>query len=55
MIKELLHDHEAIVNALRKDIDVCADQFHDVGTTDFLTKLIQQHETNAWVLRRYLG
>lgn len=54
MLKELLADHEAVVVALRKDIDTC-DELNDVGTTDFLTKVIQQHETTAWVLRRYLG
>ncbi len=55
MIKELLADHEAMATALRKDIDLCADKFKDVGTTDFLTKVIQQHETTAWILRRYVG
>ncbi len=55
MIQELLQDHEAMATQLRKDIDICTEKIKDVGTTDFLTKVIQQHETNAWVLRRYLG
>lgn len=51
MLKELLADHESMVVALRKDID--ADS--DAGTTDYFTKLIQDHETIAWILRRYLN
>ena len=54
MIQELLADHETVIKALRKNIDDCEDKFKDKGTTDFLTNLIQQHETLAWTLRRYL-
>ncbi|WP_310556297.1 DNA starvation/stationary phase protection protein [Flavobacterium sp.] len=55
MISELLSDHEMIISELRKDIDVCADECHDVGSADLLTGILQQHETIAWILRRYLG
>lgn len=55
MISELLSDHETLIEELRKDIDVCADENHDAGTADLLTKILQQHETTAWVLRRYLN
>ena len=54
MIKELLNDHEAVVIVLRKGIDDCEDKFSDKGTADFLTGLMQEHETLAWTLRRYL-
>ena len=54
MIKELLADHEIIIKALRKNIDDCDDKFKDKGTADFLTGLMQEHETIAWTLRRYL-
>lgn len=55
MIQELLSDHEAVIKALRKNIDDCEDKFKDKGTADFLTALMQGHETIAWTLRRYLG
>ena len=55
MIKELLHDHESSSEEIRKNIVVCAEKYKDAGTTDFLTKLLEQHETTAWILRRYLG
>jgi len=55
MLKELLTDHETIIIQLRKDIDICLNKYEDAGTTDFLTGLMEQHETTAWVLRRYLN
>jgi starvation-inducible DNA-binding protein len=55
MLSELLSDHEIVIEELRKDIDVCADENHDAGTADMLTGLLQQHETTAWTLRRYLS
>ncbi len=54
MMQELLHDHETIIIELRKDIDICTDKNKDAGTTDFLTGIMEQHETTAWILRRYL-
>ncbi|WP_291102385.1 MULTISPECIES: Dps family protein [unclassified Flavobacterium] len=55
MISELLSDHETLISELRKDIDICADENHDAGTADLLTGILQQHETIAWILRRYLS
>ena len=55
MIKELLKDHETIVKALRKGIDDCDKKYSDAGTADFLTGLMEQHETIAWTLRRYMN
>jgi starvation-inducible DNA-binding protein len=54
MMKELLADHESMTVALRKDIEECNDKNKDAGTADFLTGLLQQHETTSWILRRYL-
>lgn len=55
MISELLSDHEILITELRKDIDLCADENHDAGTADMLTGILQQHESIAWILRRYLS
>ena len=54
MIKELLGDHETVIVQLRKDIELCNEKDKDAGTADFLTGLMEQHETTAWKLRRYL-
>lgn len=55
MIKELLNDHEEVIVELRKNVDDCSDKYNDAGTADFLTGLMEQHETIAWILRRYLN
>ncbi len=54
MIKELLEDHETVIIELRKFIEKSTDKSNDLGTADFLTGLIVQHETIAWTLRRYI-
>ena len=52
---ELLKDHETIIRSLRKQIEDCSDKYKDAGTADFLTGLMETHETTAWILRRYLS
>jgi starvation-inducible DNA-binding protein len=54
-IRELLKDHETVIVCLRKDVEDCAGKFKDAGTADFLTGLMEEHETIAWILRRYLN
>ena len=55
LIRELLKDHETVIIQLRKNIDDCAEKNKDTGTADFFTGLMEQHETIAWILRRYLN
>lgn len=55
MIKELLKDHETLIRELRKGVDECGDKHEDAGTADFLTGIMESHETIAWILRRYLN
>ena len=54
MIKELLEDHEIIIMFIRKSIEKNEDKNKDAGTIDFITGLMEEHETTAWTLRRYL-
>lgn len=51
MVKNLLHDHESIIKTLREDLVRCDESFHDIGTNDFLTGLMEKHEKMAWMLR----
>ena len=55
MMNELLGDHELIIIEIRKDIEKMNDKSKDAGTIDFLTGIMQAHETTAWILRRYLN
>lgn len=52
-VKNLTDDHETIIRILRKDIET-ADKMKDAGEMDFLTKIMEQHEKMAWMLRSYL-
>ena len=51
MVKNLLLSHEAIIQSLRVDLESCGEKFHDSGTNDFLTGLMERHEKMAWMLR----
>jgi starvation-inducible DNA-binding protein len=54
MLAALLADHEALARTLRVDIGTVQDRHRDVGTADFLTGLLEQHEKAAWMLRSFL-
>ena len=54
MVSRLVHDHEQIIRNLRDHINQCSQEFHDEGTADFLTGLMEQHEQVAWMLRSFL-
>lgn len=54
MIENLLHDHETLAKELRQEQKDCDEKYDDVGTSDFLTGILQQHEKMAWMLRSTL-
>lgn len=54
MVSRLVSDHEQIIRNLRENIDRCSQEFHDEGTTDFLTGLMEEHEEMAWMLRSFV-
>jgi starvation-inducible DNA-binding protein len=54
MLKNLLADHEAVIQTLRHDVDIVMEQHRDAGTSDFLTGLMERHEKMAWMLRSFL-
>ena len=53
-IKDLNSDHEAVIIELRENINRLANDFHDMGTSDFITGLMEMHEKMAWMLRSHL-
>lgn len=55
MLAELLSDHEKLIRHIRKEIEALSEQASDVGTIDFVTGIIEDHESIAWVLRRFLN
>ncbi len=53
-LRNLLSDHETVIQNLRKLITVFADEHKDIGTSDFVTGLMKEHEKMAWFIRAYL-
>jgi starvation-inducible DNA-binding protein len=54
MLATLLADHEALIRTLRVDLVACDEKYHDIGTNDFLTGLMEKHEKMTWMLRACL-
>lgn len=54
-MKELLADHETLIMSLRANILVFATEYHDLGTSDFAARLLENHEKMAWFLRSHLN
>ncbi len=54
MVAQLVDDHELIIRSLREHVDSCSENFHDEGTADFLTGLMEGHEEMAWMLRSFI-
>lgn len=54
MVARLVDDHEQIIRNLRQHIDQSSENFHDEGTADFLTGLMEGHEQMAWMLRSFI-
>jgi starvation-inducible DNA-binding protein len=52
-VKNLVDDHQTIIRVIRKNIE-SIEKLKDAGTTDLLTKIMEQHEKMAWMLRSYL-
>ena len=53
-IKELLADHESILIHLRENINRFGTVLHDLGSSDYITGLLENHEKMAWMLRAHL-
>jgi starvation-inducible DNA-binding protein len=54
MVARLVENHEQIIRNMREQIDRASEEFHDEGTADFLTGLMEGHEQMAWMLRSFI-
>lgn len=54
MVQDIVNDHETLVRSLREDIEKIDEDYDDVGAEDLLTGLMQEHQTQAWMLRSLL-
>ncbi len=53
-IKNLVADHETVIQFIRENITPFADKYDDAGTSDFITGLMEDHEKMAWMLRAHI-
>jgi starvation-inducible DNA-binding protein len=53
-LANLLNDHETIIRILRTLITEFSDTYKDLGSSDFVTGLLRDHEKMAWMLRAFL-
>jgi starvation-inducible DNA-binding protein len=53
-IKELVEDHQTIIEFIRGNINPIGEKHNDMGTSDFITGLMEEHEKMAWMLRSHL-
>lgn len=54
LIKNLLEDHESIIEFIRGNVNEFADAHKDAGTSDYITGLMEKHEKTAWMLRAHI-
>jgi starvation-inducible DNA-binding protein len=53
-IENLETDHETMIIKLRKLVKDFDEKYKDIGSSDFVTGLLKDHEKMAWMLRSYL-
>ena len=54
MVTRLVDDHEQVIRNFREHVDRCDQEYHDAGTADFLTGLMEAHEKMAWMMRSFI-
>jgi starvation-inducible DNA-binding protein len=54
MVENLLGQHELLIKEIRGGINKTSENNRDMGTSNFLSELIEKHEKFAWMLRSLL-
>ncbi len=55
MVKDLLEDHEQIIQDTDLYIKKVTEELEDVGTADFLTGIMERQTKTAWMLRSMIS
>lgn len=53
-LPNLINDHEIIIKYLRQCITDFDEKYDDMGTSDFVTALMEKHEKMHWMLGSFL-
>jgi hypothetical protein len=54
MLKELIKDHERIINQLRQNMSNYYERYRDLSFRNILNGIIEEHKTVALTLKRFL-
>jgi DNA-binding ferritin-like protein len=54
MLKELIKDHERIINQLKKKMTNYYERYKDLKLRNMINGIIEEHKTVAWTLKRFL-
>ena len=54
-IQLLLADHESLIMHLHETINLFAGRFKDMGTSDFVTGLMEKHQKMVWMLKAHMN
>lgn len=55
MLKDLWNDHNTMAKKLREFIETLDEETKDLVTVDFLTSVLESHESMGWMLKKYLS
>lgn len=55
IFESLINNHESIIHIIQQEIYPISNKFKDIVLTDFLTKLMTQHENMARMLKSFLS
>ena len=53
-LPNLVNGHKAIIRTLRQSITNFDEKYHDIGSSDFVAGLMEQHEKMRWMLNSFL-
>lgn len=55
MLEDLWNDHNTMAKKLREFIETLDEETKDLVTVDFLTSVLESHESMGWMLKKYLS
>ena len=55
MLEDLWNDHNTMAKKLREFIETLNEETKDLVTVDFLTSVLESHESMGWMLKKYLS
>ncbi len=55
MLEDLWNDHNTMATKIREFIEIIEEETKDRVSVDFLTSVLESHESMGWMLKKYLN